>query len=56
MTREEKIEQIVNDCDGCWDYREFVADCVRQTVSQWTDEEINNWFGIEPEEEENEVN
>jgi GTP cyclohydrolase FolE2 len=52
--REEKINQIVQDADGCYDYKDFASDCVRQVVSQWTDEEINNWFGISVDNEESE--
>lgn len=49
MTREEKIASIVQDCGTCYDYKDFTADCVRKTVSEWTDEELDNWFGIESE-------
>jgi len=54
MTREEKIEQIVCDAGTCYDYRDFAKDCVRQVVSQWTDKEIDEWFGGDEMEEEDE--
>ena len=49
--RQEKIEQIVTDCGTCYDYKDFAADCVRQVVSKWSDQELMTWFGIEDEED-----
>ena len=45
--RQEKINQIVLDAGTCYDYRDFAMDCVRQVVTEWTEEEINAWFGEE---------
>lgn len=52
--RQEKINQIVYDCGTCYDYKDFTADCVREIVTKWDDDEINNWFGISPDDEESE--
>ncbi len=49
MTREEKINQIVSDVGTDYDYDDFAADCVREVVSEWSKEELNDWFSIEKE-------
>ncbi len=53
--RQEKINQIVYDCNTCYDYKDFAADCVREVVTKWDDDELNNWFGIEPDDEDDEI-
>jgi len=45
--KEEIIEDIVNEVDGCYDYKDFAADCVREVVSKWDDEQLAAWFGRE---------
>ena len=51
MTKQEKIDQIVQDAKDDGNYREFAADCVREIVSEWDTIELNAWFGIEEKDE-----
>ena len=50
MNRQEKINQIVAEAEG-YDYKDFAADCVREVVEKWPDDELNAWFGEEDEED-----
>ena len=51
MTRDEMIDQIVKDVGLNYDYKDFAADCVREVVTNWDEGELNDWFGIENEDE-----
>jgi len=42
--RENMINNIVDDCIDSYEYRDFAADCVREVVSNWSDEELRRWF------------
>lgn len=45
--KKELVNDIVNEVDGCYDYKDFAADCVREVVSKWDDGQLASWFGRE---------
>ncbi len=51
MTRNEMIDQIVIDVGMNYDYKDFAADCVREVITDWDEDQLNDWFGIEDKDE-----
>lgn len=46
--KQEQIKRILEDIETNMEqYKQFVMDCVKQTINQWTNEELTSWTNPE---------
>ena len=44
-TRDRIIDEILDDVvANFWGYKDFIMDCVKETISKWEDEELLDWI------------